>query len=209
MAFWKIKTGRINGERGVLEYIGEIGHLFYSQDDNVIRIGDGHTLGGIPLSGGSMTFSSPTPPNNPQEGNLWYDSIGGRLYIWYDNSWVDASPENNVAQAITSTGTTQASDYTLDLSVASFVHWQPTADGSRTITLTGFTPGRKVEVFITPHAVADVFTVSGVTASQCSNGVNTFTMQGVGASAQSSFMLQIYCTTSDISGVWIYGNGSL
>jgi hypothetical protein len=114
-----------------------------------------------------------------------------------------------VPQAITSTGTTQASNYTLDLSGASFVHWQPSANGSRTITLTGFTPGKKVEVFITPHATNDVFTVSGVTASQCSNGVNTFTMNGVGASQQSSFMLQIYCTTNAIGGVWIYGNGSL
>jgi hypothetical protein len=114
-----------------------------------------------------------------------------------------------VPQAITSTGTTQASNYTLDLSGASFVHWQPTANGSRTITLTGFTPGRKTEVFITPHTTNDIFTVTGVTGSQCSNGVNTFTMQGVGASAQSSFMLQIYCTTNAIGGVWIYGNGSL
>jgi len=114
-----------------------------------------------------------------------------------------------VAQAITSTGSTTASNYTIDLSGPTFVHWQPSANGSRTITLTGFTPGRKIEVFITPHATNDVFTVSGVTASQCSNGVNTFTMQGVGASTQASFMLQIYCTTNAIGGVWIYGNGSL
>ena len=114
-----------------------------------------------------------------------------------------------VPQAITSTGTTQASNYTIDLSGPTFIHWQPSANGARTITLTGFTPGRRVEVFITPHTANDIFTVSGVTGSQCSNGHNTFTMNGVGASEQSSFILQIYCTTSDIGGVWIYGNGSL
>ena len=92
------------------------------------------------------------------------------------------------------------------MSGPSFVHWQPTANGNRTITLSNFTPGRKVEVFITPHSTNDVFTVSGVTASQCSNGVNTFTINGVGASAQNSFMLQIYCTTNAVGGVWIFGS---
>jgi hypothetical protein len=97
MAFYKIKSGRVTGERGVLQYIGEIGHLFYSQDDNVIRISDGHTLGGIPLSGGSITFISIGAPPNPLEGQLWWNTVDGRLYIWYDNNWVDASPESNVA----------------------------------------------------------------------------------------------------------------
>jgi hypothetical protein len=114
-----------------------------------------------------------------------------------------------IPNEISTTGTTTASNYTIDLSGPSFVHWQPSANGNRTITLTGFTPGRKVEVFITPHSTNDVFTVSGVTASQCSNGVNTFTINGVGASAQNSFMLQIYCTTNAIGGVWIFGSSSV
>ena len=114
-----------------------------------------------------------------------------------------------IPNEISTTGTTTASNYTIDLSGPSFVHWQPSANGNRTITLTGFTPGRKVEVFITPHSTNDVFTVSGVTASQCSNGVNTFTINGVGASAQTSFMLQIYCTTNAVGGVWIFGSSSV
>ena len=97
MAFWKIRTGHVNGARGVLSYVGELGHLFYSQDDNIIRISDGHTPGGIPLSGGSMTFSSSTAPANPQEGNMWWNTTDGRLYIYYDSSWVDASPESNIS----------------------------------------------------------------------------------------------------------------
>jgi hypothetical protein len=111
------------------------------------------------------------------------------------------------AQAITSTGTTQTTGLTVDLSGPTFVTWQPSGNGTRTITLTGFTPGRKVELWITPHATNDIFTVTGVTTSQCSNGKNTFTINGVGAAAQKSFKLQFYCTTNDISGVWVYGNG--
>ena len=113
------------------------------------------------------------------------------------------------AQAITSTGTTQTTGLTVDFSGPSFITWQPSGNGTRTITLTGFTPGRKVEMFITPHATNDIFTVNGVTTTQCSNGKNTFTMNGVGASQQTSFILQFYCTTNAIGGVWIYGNGSL
>jgi hypothetical protein len=115
----------------------------------------------------------------------------------------------NIPQSITYTSTTTTSGLTVDFSGPTFITWQPSGNGTRTITLTGFTPGRKVEMFITPHATNDVFTVSGVTTSQCSNGKNTFTMNGVGASQQSSFILQFYCTTNAIGGVWIYGNGSL
>ena len=106
MAFWKIKTGHVTGARGVLEYVGELGHLFYSQDDNIIRISDGHTAGGIPLSGGSMTFSGDTPPANPSEGVLWWNTVDGRLYIYYDANWVDASPDvqGSVTEIIAGSG---------------------------------------------------------------------------------------------------------
>ena len=63
MAFYKIKSGRVVGDRDVLTYIGEEGHLFYSQDDNIIRISDGVTEGGIPLSGGSGTYTLVTATN--------------------------------------------------------------------------------------------------------------------------------------------------
>ena len=63
VAFYKIKSGRVVGDRDVLTYIGEEGHLFYSQDDNIIRISDGVTEGGIPLSGGSGTYTLVTATN--------------------------------------------------------------------------------------------------------------------------------------------------
>jgi len=111
------------------------------------------------------------------------------------------------AQAITSTGTTTTTNYTLDLSGPTFVHWQPTANGDQTVTLTGFAPGRKVQVFITPHRAADIFTFTGVTTSQCSNNLNTFVLGGGGV-AQKSMMIEIFCTTNAIGGVWIFGYGS-
>lgn len=36
------------------------------------------------------------PPNNPEEGTLWWSTLEGNLFIWYDDGdseqWVDASP---------------------------------------------------------------------------------------------------------------------
>ena len=78
-------------------YVGEEGRLFYAQTTAtgiapVLKYSDGVTPGGLPLSGSSLTFSSSTPPVNPHNGLLWWDSIGGRLYIYYDLNWVDVSP---------------------------------------------------------------------------------------------------------------------
>ena len=41
--------------------------------------------------GSSVTVSN-TPPVTNSTGSLWYDENLGRLYIYYDNSWIDASP---------------------------------------------------------------------------------------------------------------------
>jgi hypothetical protein len=32
-------------------------------------------------------------PTDPAIGSLWYDVITGRLYVWYDNYWVDTNPD--------------------------------------------------------------------------------------------------------------------
>ena len=33
-----------------------------------------------------------TPPEAPGEGDLWWDPESGRMYVYYDENWVDASP---------------------------------------------------------------------------------------------------------------------
>ena len=78
-------------------YVGQAGRLFYAQPGGIgsapiLKYSDGSTAGGIPLSGSSVTFSSPTPPLNPTDGILWWNTEDGRFYIYYDSSWVDTSP---------------------------------------------------------------------------------------------------------------------
>ena len=42
-----------------------------------------------------------TGPITHPEGTLWFDNVSGRLYVYFDSSWVDASPKG-VAGAIMS-----------------------------------------------------------------------------------------------------------
>jgi hypothetical protein len=70
-------------------------------------------LGGVPLTldasnnllvngslitggGGSSVTTSATAPADPSLGDLWYDTESGRTYVYYDASWVDASPVDGV-----------------------------------------------------------------------------------------------------------------
>jgi hypothetical protein len=48
------------------------------------------TLNGSPFVGGVSIHEGDTPPVSTT--SLWYDTISGRLYIYVDNEWVDASP---------------------------------------------------------------------------------------------------------------------
>ena len=48
--------------------------------------------------GSGSIESSPTPPSDPEEGDLWYNANNGILYVWYintgdtDGQWVDVRP---------------------------------------------------------------------------------------------------------------------
>jgi hypothetical protein len=42
--------------------------------------------------GGSSVTTSATAPTSPTPGDLWYDTLSGRTYVYYDSTWVDSSP---------------------------------------------------------------------------------------------------------------------
>jgi len=51
---------------------------------------DGNTYGRknstwVTVTGGGSVTISDTPPVSPAIGNLWYDSIGGQMYVWYND----------------------------------------------------------------------------------------------------------------------------
>ena len=58
----------------------------------------------------TKTVTSDTAPANPADGDLWYDSVSGELYVWYDSddagaavgTWVQANPQVTPKQATAS-----------------------------------------------------------------------------------------------------------
>jgi hypothetical protein len=115
---------------------------------------------------------------------------------------------NAIPSYFISTSTTQASTLTVDFTGPDVIFWQPSANNNRTVTLTNFTAHRGIRIFITPHRAQDTFTFTGVTASQCSNGSNVFQLGGGGA-AQASMMIELFSTSTDVSGVWIFAHGGV
>ena len=70
----------------------------------VVKIGDGISIdadGEITADIPPGTVISETPPANPEEGQLWWNSSddSGRLYVYYDDGnsqqWVEASPQGD------------------------------------------------------------------------------------------------------------------
>ena len=65
--------------------------------------------------GGSSITIGDTPPANPQTGAMWWDSVGGNLYVWYNDGnssqWVVAV---NVANAIPIASTTKLGGVKVD-----------------------------------------------------------------------------------------------
>jgi hypothetical protein len=54
---------------------------------------NGTTLSWTTTSFGNANISlGPTPPGSPTTKDLWFDDEGGRLYIYYDSTWIEASP---------------------------------------------------------------------------------------------------------------------
>ncbi len=86
-------------------YTGSQGEIGYTGSAGTLTVATSSTLGGIKvgnnlsitedgtLSATSNVILSDNPPLDPTVGTLWYDTISGRLYTWFDNSWIDASPQ--------------------------------------------------------------------------------------------------------------------
>lgn len=58
------------------------------------------TINNAPFAGGATIGS--TPPVPPYDGLLWYDTVSGRTYVYYDASWVDANPKTSLGPVVPS-----------------------------------------------------------------------------------------------------------
>ena len=97
-----IKVNQNFAEIYAITNIAELTEL--SQDYAAALFTNGHHIGitvhyddvhnTIDLTVLGMISTGVTPPIDPILGTLWYDTSSGRTYIYYNNTWVDASPEN-------------------------------------------------------------------------------------------------------------------
>jgi hypothetical protein len=93
------------------------------------------------------TITSDTAPANPKDGDLWYDSVGGELYVWYDSddagaavgTWVQANPQPTPKAPLwKKTGTTLGAETAGDVVDIAAVPTIPDA-GATNARLTGTT----------------------------------------------------------------------
>ena len=63
-----------------------------------------------PSPSAAPVAASTTAPNSHPDGTLWYDEISGRLYVYYDGGWVDASPRGVGVATSIGLGTKAAND---------------------------------------------------------------------------------------------------
>ena len=136
MAFiQKFLTGRQSYNNGDSR-IGELGRLWYDSITNTIRIADGNPGGKIVSGGGlgSTVYEGPTPPPNPQAGWLWWDSVSGDLFVYYDGNWVTATSMPNTYSIPVHTFEPPR-PYAGMMAVADGTNWDPSSTGIQTLVI--------------------------------------------------------------------------
>ena len=85
------------------------GFLWWNVEDGTLYVWyiDANTsqwVVAVPASGGGGGASVSivdTAPTGAQQGDLWWNTSDGRLYVWYEDGdttqWVDASPDNQIS----------------------------------------------------------------------------------------------------------------
>jgi hypothetical protein len=56
--------------------------------------GSASTVTGPTGATGTFLISSDTPPADPQEGDSWFNSATGLIYVYYDSYWVESASSN-------------------------------------------------------------------------------------------------------------------
>ena len=100
------ETAPVDPEVGDMWYNSVLGRTFiYYEDVDSIQWVDAAPFNLEPDDGIGATVSvGSLPPPSPVNGDLWYSTIKGRLFIWYidtdSSQWVDAAPFNSTSASI-------------------------------------------------------------------------------------------------------------
>ena len=122
----------------------QAGWIWYDTTSKHLNVYNG--TGWDVVSGVTVADAAPAGPS--VDGDLWFDSLGGRLYIYYDDGnsqqWVDASPEPDLSSKVDKAGDTMTgalvlpADPTKPLEAATkqYVDRRP-ADGAINVLING------------------------------------------------------------------------
>jgi len=129
-----VPPGTIVGTSEDLPGTIETGQLWYDTDTSRLFVYTGTEW--VLTSPVASTVTADTPPSNPQDGDLWFDTSdgSGRLYVYYvdadSNQWVDASPDSTgewLRDDLTSTISTAIAGDSVDIGSSNILL---NADGS-------------------------------------------------------------------------------
>jgi hypothetical protein len=121
--------------------------------------------------------TSDTAPVSPSDGDLWYDSVGGRTYVYYDDGdtsqWVDTSPQGSGVSDAISEGNTSAE--VIDTG----------SDGRFVVTTEG---SERLRIDSSGNVGVGTTTVNNGVLHVKSNGISSQSGLAVEASANDSFL---------------------
>lgn len=96
MAIYDLWLSRNNGST-VSNYVGHAGRMFYDSDEKVLRVSDGVTPGGFPIT--PTTLVSTTEPTVVAEGQMWYNPTTLELWCYHDGAFeptIDLATETKI-----------------------------------------------------------------------------------------------------------------
>lgn len=100
----RVAMEKINGNFAELYATTPISFPSQTGNDGKVLTTDGSSLGWTTLDISDLTDTTnllnaealvsvgSSAPASPVVGKLWYDTVSGRMYIFYDSQWVDANP---------------------------------------------------------------------------------------------------------------------
>ena len=96
MAIYDFFLSRNNGPT-LQNYVGHNGRLFYDSDEKVLRVADGVTPGGFPVT--PTTLVSTTEPTVVAEGQMWYNPTTLELWCYHNGNFeptIDLATETKI-----------------------------------------------------------------------------------------------------------------
>jgi hypothetical protein len=138
--------------------------------------------------------TSDTAPVSPSDGDLWYDSVGGRTYVYYDDGdtsqWVDTSPQGSGVSDAISEGNTSAEV----IDTGSDGRFVVTTEGSERLRITS-----AGLVGIGTNSPNNKLDVVGVTQVYDSRGTSVYdSLKLIGGSAVDFPTIEAVSTTSPL-----------